>query len=139
MMKRWSGWVGVGVLAIVVGACASAGPRDEGSDRNRLTAEEIAAANVLSVYDAIYRLRPRWLEVRATRSAFGGALNEGIVVFMDRTRLGGTDELRRLGPGDVAWIEYLTGSEAAARLPGIHSANVEGAIVLHMRPRDQQR
>lgn len=137
MMKRVSGWIGCGLMAFVLGACGSAGPRDQGPDRNRLMADEIVAANVLTVYDAVDRLRPRWLEVRATRSAFGGAMDAGVVVFMDRTRLGGPDELRRLAPRDVAWIEYLTGSEAAARLPGIHSANVEGAIVVHMRPQDQ--
>jgi hypothetical protein len=136
MMKRLSGWIGCGLVAFVLGACASAGPRDEGSDSRRLMADEIVAENVMNLYDAIYRLRPRWLEPRAPRSAFGGAMDAGIVVFMDRTRLGGTDELRRLSPGDVSWVEYLTGSEAAARLPGIHSANVDGAIVVHMRTQE---
>lgn len=138
MMKRVSGWVGCMVVALVLAAC-SAAPRAGGSgaEYNVLTAEEIATVNVMTLYDAVHRLRPRWLEVRAPRT-FGGGVSGGILVFVDRTRLGGTDELRQLSTTDYAWLEYLTGSEAAARLHGIHSGNIEGAIILHVRPREQR-
>jgi hypothetical protein len=138
MMKRMSGWVGCMVVALVLAAC-SAAPRAEGSvsEHNILTAEEIATVNVMTLYDAVHRLRPRWLEVRAPRT-FGGGVAGGVLVFIDRTLLGGTDELRRVSPGDYAWLEYLTGSEAAARLHGIHSGNIEGAIILHVRPRERR-
>lgn len=137
MMKRVSGWVGCMGIALVLAACTAA-PRAQssGSEYNVLMAEEIATENVMTLYEAVNRLRPRWLEVRAPRRFGGGGA--GVLVFVDRTRLGGTDELRRLSPGDYAWLEYLTGSEAAARLHGIHSGNIEGAIILHIRPREQR-
>lgn len=134
MRIRVPGWAIAGLATVVLAACASGGPRSESSDRNRLTGEEIASVEVLTLYEVVDRLRPRWLEVRAPRSVFGGGMDAGVVVFLGRTRLGGADELKRFGPGDVAWLEYMTGSEAAARLPGVQQANVEGAIVIHMRP-----
>lgn len=128
----------VGAVGLTLGACASSASQPQRTDRNRLTSEELASVETLNLYEAISRLRPRWLEVRAPRSAFGGGLDEGVIVFLDRTRIGGVEELKRFGPREVAWVEYMTGTEAAAALPGIQHTNAEGAIVVHTRAPDDR-
>lgn len=131
MRKRIGYSVSVCVLAVLFAACAGT-PRasSSSSDRNRLTAEEIASVDVQTLYEVVQRLRPRWLEVRAPRSGFSGDDTQ-IVVFVNRTLLGGPVELSRLGPEVAASLQYMTGSAAAAELPGIQSRHVEGAIIVH--------
>lgn len=129
-MRQRSGMVvGLSLLAMLGISCARASTsRGGASEQNRLGAEEIAAANASTLYDVVHRLRPRWLEVRAPR---GFSTETEIVVFMNRTMLGGVDELRRLGPDVAAWLEYLPGAAAQGHLPGIGNRHVEGAIVIH--------
>jgi hypothetical protein len=123
--------VGVWVLAALLVGCGATG---EGAriDMNRLTAEEIASVDVSTLYEVVQRLRPRWLEVRAPRGAFDGP-ETLIVVFMDRTYLGGVDELRRLGRETATSLEYMTGSRAQAQLSGIGGRHIEGAVIVHTR------
>ncbi|HUF70348.1 MAG TPA: hypothetical protein VMM79_16995 [Longimicrobiales bacterium] len=75
-------------MALVSAAgCASAGSGSgSGADRNELTREEIAEIQVANLYDAVDRLRPRWLLIRSQRSMTGPT---EIVVFMNRSLLGG--------------------------------------------------
>lgn len=126
--------VGLPFLVVLYVACAQASTGRGSREQNRLSADEIAAANVSTLYDAVHRLRPRWLEVRSPR---GFTTETEIVVFMDRTLLGGVDELRRLGPEVAAWLEYVPGAAAQADLPGIGNRHVEGAIVIHRLERRQ--
>lgn len=116
--------------ALVLSACATTGSADDRarSDPNRLTAEELASVEVATLYEAVQRLRPRWLQVRSQRSLEGG--DTGILVYQGQTRLGGPEALRQLDPGAAAWLEYLDGSTASASLPGIRG-HVQGAIVIH--------
>lgn len=131
-MKTGMKWLaGCAAILVVAGACASGGQQRERTDRSRLTQEEITSVDVLNLYDVVHRLRPRWLEVRSTRSGFSGGADNAIVVYLNNTLIGGPDELRRFGPTEAAWLQYMTGTEAVARLSGIHSRNVEGAIIIH--------
>lgn len=135
MVHRIGSMVGTLVLAALLSACA-AGPRGNGpsADQTRLTAQEIASVSAQNLYEVVQRLRPRWIEVRAPRSGFSGE-GTSVVVYLDRTLLGGPGELANLGPEVAAWIEYMSGSKAAAELPGIHSRHVEGAIIVHTASR----
>lgn len=126
-------WMVAGLIAVLAGACASGGGQADRLDRNRLTASELDSVDALNLYEVVSRLRPRWLEVRAPRSVFGGGVDLGVVVFLDRTRIGGVEELKRFGPREALWLEYMSGTEAAAKLPGVQQLNVEGAIVIHTR------
>jgi hypothetical protein len=128
-MKMRLMFVGACVATFLLATCAS-GSGGSRSDQNRLTYEEINSVDVSSLYEVVQRLRPRWLEVRATRSAFDTRDTE-IVVYMDRTLLGGVEELRSLGPETARWLQYLSAAEASAALPGIGSRQVEGAVVVH--------
>lgn len=122
----------VSVLPLLVG-CASAGSGGQSPSpyTGPITRAEIQDAGVRNAYEAVERLRPRWLTVRALRSFSTGTQ---VVVFQDRLYLGERDELRRVGVEGIYSIEYLDGPTAQATLPGIKDMHVEGAIVVHMSP-----
>lgn len=118
-------------LAIVCIACAGGGegPRTE-SDPERLTREEILSVGVTNLYDAVQRLRPRWLEVRAPRTIVG--MDTGVVVVMDRTYLGDVDELKRMGIEMAASMQYMAGPQAAAEFALPRDRHIEGVIIVRL-------
>jgi hypothetical protein len=120
-----------GTVLLVASACASGASSGTSQNPNLLTRDEITAANVPTLHDAIQRLRPRWLTSRGPRSLSG--LSTDIVVYQDQTLLGGIDVLRQLSPDMVTQIRWLDGSTATASLPGLGSRHVEGAIVIQTR------
>ncbi|HET7275831.1 MAG TPA: hypothetical protein VFI91_11755 [Longimicrobiaceae bacterium] len=122
-------------VAVFSGCAAAAGGGSSmGTDRNVITAEELATLNVSTLYETVQRLRPQWLRVRGGQSL--STLTTDIVVFQNNTMLGGTDVLRRLGHDSAAWLEYMPGSKASNVLAGLGSRHVEGAIIVHTTPRE---
>ncbi len=120
-------------LSLVVGACASSGERS-GGDSRLLTAEELEASGASDVYEAVERLRPRWLRGRGGRSL--DALETDILVYFNDSRMGSPEEtLRSMSLDGISRIEYLDSARASA-LPGTGSGHVEAAIMVYTR--DQQ-
>jgi len=119
------------ILLLALGAwgCASASQGGEGtrSDQNRITQEEIAATGVSTLYEVVQRLRPRWLEVRSQRTF---DTETQVLVFMNRTLVGGVDELRRIGVETAHTLEYFTGAQAAGEFTLPRDRIVEGVIVI---------
>lgn len=132
MKKIWF----VGVAAFVAAAAVGCAPATSvgGGSQNVITQEELAATNVNTLYEAINRLRPRWLTIRSTQT-LGGAGATAILVYQNQARLGGVEILRELDKRSAVWIEYLDGPTASATLPGVGSQDVEGAIIIHTTPR----
>ncbi|HEX9693276.1 MAG TPA: hypothetical protein VGA22_14375 [Gemmatimonadales bacterium] len=120
-------------IACAPGAGASGVPR---SFSNVLTRAELDEAGARNLYDAIQRLRPRWLEVRGGIRSIN--VETEIVVFQEQMYLGDVDELRRMGVDGVWEVRYLDGSTAAARLPGLSDRHIEGAIVVYLTPPDRR-
>lgn len=121
------------VLATLVSGCATTGTGSGGSrSQDVITLEELSELRVSTLYEAIQRLRPRWLTVRSQQSL---STPTQVVVYQNQTQLGGFDALRNLGLDSVEWIQYLDGPTAAASLPGLGSRQVEGAIVIHTTAR----
>jgi hypothetical protein len=113
--------------------CASVGPgAGPHSDPDALTQAEIIATGSSNLYDAVQRLRPRWLTPRAQQS-FG--LSTDILVFQGQTNLGTVEVLRQLTPESAIRLRFIDGSTAAASLPGIGSRHVAGAIILETSAR----
>lgn len=123
----------VALIPVAVAAgCASAGSGSgsgESTDRNLLTREQMTEARVANVYEAVERLRPRWLQIRAARSMLGAT---EIVVFMNRSLLGGPEVLRQFNPENIARLRYLDGPTASAQLNGLGARAVEGAIIIEV-------
>lgn len=119
------------VPAGALAACASSGGESESAapDRNVLTREEMSEIRVANLYEAVERLRPRWLQIRAPRSMIG---QTEIVVFMNRSLLGGPDILRQFNPSNVARLRYMDGPTASAQFAGLGARAIEGAIIIEV-------
>ena len=109
------------VVAVVASAfaagCASTGTGSgDGRNLDILTREEILGAEATNLYDVIRRLRPRWLQVRSTRSL---NMETEIAVLQNDMYLGAVDQLREMVPELAYEIRYLEGARAATAIPGL--------------------
>ncbi len=124
--------VAIAATLLLVGcASASSGGGDPRPDRSVITRAELNDVDVRNLYEAIDRLRPRWLLVRGGPRSF--SMETEIVVFQDQAYLGDHDVLRRMGTEGVTEIRHLDGSTASASLPGMSGRHIAGAIIVSMR------
>ncbi len=112
-------------LALLAG-CASGGkpagdvaPPPPASDAARRSSEiiyqdEIAAAGATDAYDAIRRLRPRFLGPHAATTQ---RRPEGVRIVVDGVTVR-SDELRTVAASAIVYIRYLTASEASVNWGG---------------------
>ena len=126
--RRASCFAGL-LTVMVLAGCASAGGEQGRRNTSVLTREEMAEVQVSNVYDAVERLRPRWLQIRTQLSLTSPT---EIVVFMDRNFLGGPEMLRQFSPNDVARLRYMDGTTASATLPGMANRSIEAAIIIEV-------
>lgn len=109
-------------FALLTAACASSGTPGAGADdaeRNRLTTEQIEAANLPNAYELVSRLRRAWLRDDPLTA-------RPVVVYMDDRELGGAERLREIPAVTVAELRYVTNEEAVMRW----SAGVEGSVIV---------
>lgn len=85
---------------------------------------QISAAQPVTAYDAVLRLRPSALNQAGGRSFEPS-------VYLDGLRLGGPDELVRISAIDLIGIEFLTPIEASAKFGPTGRGG--GAILLTSR------
>lgn len=124
-LRRGTVLVAVAVLA----ACAST-PATARSDPDEITRAQILDnPGISNVYDLINRIHPRWLRTRgASRSDLGGG--GGIIeVYVNGSRYGTVDDLRRYSPDGIASITYVAGSRLATVLTR-PSVNTVAAIMI---------
>lgn len=106
--------------AILLSACASgsgsADPESGVAARPRrqsgtiITREELAPLSSFSAFDAIRRLRPRWLQSRGSRNVTGEALLPGLIV--DRSPQRGIDHLRDMSAENIESIRFISARDA---------------------------
>ncbi len=110
------------ILGVLAAGCASGGgpgaaaPR---TNRDVLTAEEIAAAGVRNAYEAVSRLRPGWL----THSGTTGRAHTIRVIVDDTPYMdpsgdapeGSAAALRSIQASEVLEIRFLSADEATTR------------------------
>jgi hypothetical protein len=127
-------WYALAAAVPVVLACASGPPLDEAlrPRSDVLTRAELRESGATDAYEAIQRLRPRWLVVRSGMRSF--SMETEVVVFQDRLFLGTQDALKRMGIEGIYEIRYLDGATAKAALAGIGDRHVQGAIIVHLSP-----
>lgn len=113
------------VLALSSWSCA-AGPGVGGGGPNTISAAEVEAAHVSNAYELVEHLRPLWLRSRGGRST---RLETEIVVYLNRSMLGGIDTLRDIPIETIRSVRVLDAAEAG-RLPGLGSRHVERAIMV---------
>ncbi len=125
----------LGLALVLVGGCASGGgeagaTRLASGGRNLIVRSELEGTNFTNVYDAVRRLRPRWLRTRGTTSTRGAA--PGMPVFIDNVRSGSTERLESLPIDQVEQVRYVSPSDATTRWGTNMSL---GAIEVIMRKR----
>ena len=104
--------------------------------REVLTREQIDQAHATNAYEAVERLRSRWLRQRGTTQmpATGGGpqvRENPIAVYLDDQRLGTVESLRTIEAAAIRYIRYFTPVEAAARWGFNHGG---GVIFVSTRP-----
>lgn len=120
------------IASSLAAGCASSGTTSEGTNRDILTREEILGAEATNLYDVVRRLRPRWLQVRSTRSF---SMETEIAVVQNDMYLGPAEQLKEMAPELAYEIRYLEGARAATAIPGLMSGrHIEGAIIVSTKP-----
>ena len=116
----------------VAGCASTQGSGGEEGSPDLLTREQIMATETTNLYDAIRRLRPRWLQVRSTRSFNMETL---IAVLQNDMYLGGAETLKEISPELAYEVRYMDGTRAANVVPGLMSGqHIEAAIIVNTRP-----
>jgi hypothetical protein len=118
------------LLALALAAAcgtAQTGPGVAPHSRSVLTAEQIAAANVNTAYDALSRLQPGWLQ--SARSGHVG-------IFINGTMAGGVDFLHQLPASQIGEARYVNRGNLRSELSPTQAEGLTGAILIRTsRPR----
>lgn len=111
------------IALIALSACAHGSQLDEPRPQtNVLTRDEIAAAPVSTAYEALNRLRPRFLRPHAT----GGRPQTAFaVVYIDGVRRGALDVLHSVAANAIMEIRYITAADATTR----YGLDLEGGVI----------
>lgn len=121
------------VCLVASTGCASSGGAED-QNANVLTREDMSVAPGSNLYDAVNRLRPRWLQ---TRGPMALETAPQILVYLNRSYLGGLDQLREFIASDVDRVRYMDGSRASATLSGYPTdVPIAGAIIVETASRD---
>ena len=125
------------VLSLGTGCAARTdGRTPPPQSREVLTREQIEQARATNAYEAVERLRSRWLRQRGTTQmpATGGGpqvRENPIAVYLDDQRLGTLEALRTIEVAAIRYIRFFTPVEAAARWGFNHGG---GVIFVSTRP-----
>ena len=107
--------------AVLVSGCASRLKTGEVRDHGTLTKEQIAESHFTTAYDAVEALRSNWLKARGTDSF---QTPSEVLVYLDNTRLGGTDTLREIAANTIVYMRFYDGVTATGRWGIGHAAGV---------------
>ena len=106
------------------GQSASQRARPTGGSSSLVTADELArVAATGNLYDALRSVRPAWFRVQP--SVIRPQAETGLVVYLDRARLGDLDALRQIQLPSVVAVRYYSPAEAQGEFGPQH---LHGAI-----------
>ena len=110
------------VLVASLALLAACGSSRSGSssavraNSNLITAEELASANVRDLYEAIERLRPRFLTTsRGSVSMQDPTACKQPFVYVDNQLMGGLQTLRDVNLASVREVRFLNAADATTR------------------------
>lgn len=116
---------------LALGGCATSGAQSsDGGDRNLIASEELREleGEGLEAWEAIRRLRSRWLRSRGNSSFTSGPATAR--VFVDGVEHGELNVLRSLSVTDVEEMQYLSAQDATTRFGTGYTG---GAILVETR------
>ena len=136
---RWSRGLCAALVTVGVFGCAAGRPAGRTTvpapEPDLLTAAELGGASESSVYEAIRRLRPRFLQSRGPTSLSLPSA-AGPAVWVDGRLMGGVEWLGWLLPRDVVTIRRLSAWDAATVYGGRFP---DGVLVVTTRPGPSRR
>lgn len=111
------------VASLSTSGCAVLGGAKTGDarDHGMLTKEQIAENHFNTAYDAVEALRSNWLRARGPDSF---QTPSEVLVYLDNTRLGGTDTLREIAANTIYYMRWFDGVAATGRWGVGHAAGV---------------
>lgn len=112
----------VAFLVSVFGCAHSSQVEEPRPQSNVLTRDEIVGVPLATAYDAVDRLRPRFLRPRATG---GRPATAYPVVYIDGVRRGTLEVLRSVAANTVLEIRYLAAADATTR----YGLDVQGGVL----------
>lgn len=117
------------ILLVAAGCAASSG--GSSGPRDLITEEQIleVADRDHDAYQVVNRIRPQWLRTRGVAS-LSDPNPVTPVVYLDGTRFGTIDDLRRLNSNSIREIRYLGATDAQTRFGLNHSG---GALLVTTR------
>ncbi len=98
---------------------------DQQRSPNVITAYEIETSGTSTALQAVQRLRPNFLVLHGAANRKTG--DQGIIVYLNGSKLGDTSALSSIAAGEVKTIEYLTPNDATQRYGAGHT---HGAIIV---------
>lgn len=110
-------------LGLALAGCASSGTnsRPAGATANRIVRAELESVGQVDAFEAVNRLRPRWMSTRGGNRP---------VLYVDGTRRNDISDLQSMRAFDIEEIEYMSGSDASTRFGTGHGG---GAIMVSTR------
>ena len=103
------------ILSLLVCACAARTPSNPTPlpDRDVLTQADLVEHNFATAFEAIEALRPNWMQTRGANTLL--TTQAQVVVYLNDTRLGGTDTLKQITTPAIVTIRHFDGRAATAR------------------------
>jgi hypothetical protein len=101
-------------LILFATACATGGSAPAAGIRQNpymITSEELQTSPAKNAYELVQFLRPRWLQ---KQGAYSLRDSGDIVVYLDRTRLGGPESLRQIEVSAVSAMRFYNALDAQA-------------------------
>lgn len=118
----------VATCCLLFTGCAAQSTVTRSGQRNLLTADELARAGDVSLYDALRVLRPTFLQARPASTT--GTQQAEIQVYIGPLQMEGVEHLREIRAKNVREVRYLEPREANARFGGNHGG---GALLVTMQ------
>jgi hypothetical protein len=112
-------------LAFGLAGCASSGgggsSRPAGSSTTRIVRAELAELPEMDAFQAIERLRPRWLQSRA---------GDAVQLYVDGSRRSNVRDLQSMRVNEIEQMEFMSASDATTRYGTGHAG---GAVLVSSR------
>lgn len=124
---RYPSLFALALVAVLTGCGSTSGTGRSGADT--LTEREIQDVVAANLYEVVEKLRPRWLQVRATTSLSTAAPAE-IGVFVGQSHQGGVEILRTMTRDGIVGMRYMDGTRASAVLRSAGGTAFAGAIII---------
>ena len=103
------------LVALVISACATSGGGETGRrQRNVITAADLAQLPEVTAYEAVQRLRPRWLSMSRVVGVTGEA-RQAPKVIVDGMPQGDINALYQYLAQDILELRFLSAADATTR------------------------